>query len=113
MIIQNNNCIINNSQIGNNNKIINNSQIGNNNKIVNNVQEIDWKSWNLLCQELKNKMQNEQEILIVYELEQKINAKNEKGLKKFVKENYKDFFLDVLSGVISSNFADLIKKLLF
>lgn len=101
MIIKNNNCIINNSQIGNANKMANTSQ------------EIDWEKWYLLCQELKQIVKTNEEKIITGKLEEKIRNQNKNGLKKFVKENYKNFFADILSGIISSNFSDLIKKLLF
>ena len=101
MIIQNNNCNINNSQIGENNYMTNSSQ------------EIDWDKWILLCQELKQNVNSPKNILIVKELENEIKKKNKNSLKKFVKDNYKNFFADVLSGIISSNFSDLIKHILF
>ena len=101
MIIQNNNCTINNSQIGKNNYMTNSSQ------------EIDWDKWILLCQELKQNVKSHKNILIVKELENEIKKKNKNSLKKFVKDNYKNFFADVLSGIISSNFSDLIKHILF
>ena len=101
MIIQNNNCTINNSQIGENNYMTNSSQ------------EIDWDKWILLCQELKQNVNSPKNNLIVKKLENEIKKKNKNSLKKFVKDNYKNFFADVLSGIISSNFSDLIKYILF
>lgn len=101
MIIQNNNCTINNSQIGENNYMTNASQ------------DIDWVKWNLLCQELKQNIKTYEDTLIVKELEKQVKEKNKNSLKKFVKDNYKNFFADILSGIISSNFSDLIKHILF
>ena len=93
--------------------IIKNSQIGNENYMTNTIQEIDWEKWKMFCQELKQKSKNSEEKRIVENLEKKIEKQDSKELKKFVKKNYLNFFADILSGIISSNFSELIKKLLF
>jgi len=96
-----------------NNCIINNSQIGNENTMTNTIQEIDWEKWRIFCQELQQKSKTTEEEKIVKNLEQKIKKQDADGLRNFVKKNYPNFFADILSGLIASQFSDLIKKLLF
>lgn len=101
MIVKSNNCIINNCQIGDYNYM------------TSAIKEIDWKRWYSFCQELKNNSKTVKEKILIEKLEKKIIHQDKNGLKKFVKENYKNFFADILSGIISSSFSDLIKNLLF